>query len=186
MSGLAAAARLIGRLNGIFLLICKYLVIGLVAAIAAIVCAGVFWRYVLGDALSWYEEVSKFLMVWMTFLGAPLVFRHGGHVAVEILPNLLPERPRAGLHVLVHLIVMSLCAVLTHQSWLLALNARMQVALTVGDLSLFWIYLAIPVGCALMFFVTLQLLLEAVLHLLAPGQAPAAAPLPPDRVLASE
>ncbi len=177
MPALAAAEGLVRHFNAVLLFVCKYLVIALVGAIAVVVVAGVFWRYVLNDALSWYEEVAKFMMIWMTFLGAPLVFRYGGHIAIEMLPNALPERPRAALQALAHLIVLSLCAVLTHQGWLLALNAWSQVALTVGDMRLFWIYLAIPAGSAIMFFVSLELMLGAVLRALsgAPARAPARA-----------
>ena len=71
MSALVRALRALAAVNGVSLAICRHLTVVLVAAITVVVCAGVFWRYVLNDALAWSEETSKFLMVWMVFAGAP-------------------------------------------------------------------------------------------------------------------
>lgn len=70
-----------------------------VAAVAAMVTAvliQVFFRYVLGNALAWPEEFSRFMMLWMTGLMAPTAFRRGGFVAIEMVVRLLP-RPIGGL-----------------------------------------------------------------------------------------
>lgn len=185
-AALEAAWRALGHFNRVLLFVCRYLLIALVASIAAIICIGVFWRYVLGSSLGWYEEISKFLMVWMAFIGGGLVFRHGGHVSIDLLPNMLPARPRALLAIVTELIVLVLLAVLTDQSWALTWNARSQVALTVGDLSLLWIYLAVPVGCGIMFCIALEMLLGSLLQLLAPAGSIRTAAVEPVQVLASE
>jgi len=145
------------------LLVCKVVTIGLVAAIAAVICAGVYYRYVLSDALSWSEEIAKFLMVWMTFTGAPIALRQGGHVAIELLPNALPGRMRHAAQLVVFLIILALMAVFVHQGGVFAWNARTQIAATLSfGFPLFWIFLAIPVGGALMFCIALEFALRAV------------------------
>jgi len=45
----------------------------------------VFGRYVLGRAPSWTEELTRFLLVWMTMLGSAASLRHGGHITVTFL-----------------------------------------------------------------------------------------------------
>ena len=52
-------------------------------------------RYLTSDSLEWAEEVSRHMMIWLTFLGAGPVLRYGGHIAVE---NLQDALPRAGRH----------------------------------------------------------------------------------------
>ncbi len=48
------------------------------------ILAGVFFRYVLNAALPWPEELARFAMIWLTMLGAGLVARYGGHIAVTV------------------------------------------------------------------------------------------------------
>ena len=69
----------------------------------------------------------------------------------------------------------ALMAGLTQRGWLFALNARTQVALTVGDLSMFWIFVAIPIGCAGMGLVSVELALRALIGFVRPLE------IPPDR-----
>ncbi|NNG02903.1 MAG: TRAP transporter small permease subunit [Inquilinus sp.] len=54
----------------------------------------VFFRYVLGDPLAWSEEAARFCMLWMTGFMAPLAYRQGGFVAIDMVVRILP--PRAG------------------------------------------------------------------------------------------
>ena len=36
-------------------------------------------------SVSWTEEVARFLLIWITFLGAALAFQQGRHIAVTLL-----------------------------------------------------------------------------------------------------
>ena len=163
MHALKRIERLLHAGNQGLLLVCKVATIGLVLAIASVICAGVFYRYVLSDALSWSEEIAKFLMVWMTFTGAPIALREGGHVAIELLPNALPARLRQAAQLATFVIILGLMAVFVHQGTVFAWNARMQIAATLTfGFSLFWIFVAIPVGGALMFCIALEFALRAL------------------------
>ncbi|MCK0150779.1 TRAP transporter small permease [Marivita sp. S6314] len=53
----------------------------------------VFFRYILGNALPWPEELAIFLMLWMTAAIAPSAYRRGGFVALEIISGALPKLP---------------------------------------------------------------------------------------------
>ena len=157
MQALKRIERLLHAGNRGLLLVCKVATIGLVLAIAGVICAGVFYRYVLSDALSWSEEIAKFLMVWMTFTGAPIALVEGGHAAIGLLPNALPPRLRQAAQLATCVIILALMAVFVHQGAVFAWNARMQIAATLTfGFSLFWIFVAIPVGGALMFCIALE------------------------------
>ena len=52
----------------------------------------VFFRYVLGSPLAWSEEAARFCMLWMTGFMAPLAYRRGGFVAIDMLVRALPGR----------------------------------------------------------------------------------------------
>ena len=158
---------------------CRWGVVVLVAAITAIVALGVFFRFVLNNSLPWTEEVAKFVMVWLAFIGAPVVLREGGHIAIDFIPTRLPKRLGFALLTIIQLVVMVVLAVLVFQGWALAWNARPQIAATV-DISLFYIFLAVPIGSALMLIVSLELLLRQAASIRSPddpasGATPGAA-----------
>jgi TRAP-type C4-dicarboxylate transport system permease small subunit len=174
MQALSAALDLLATINRATLATCRLATIGLVAAIAIVIAASVFWRYALNDALSWAEEVSKYLMIWMVFTGAPIALRRGGHVAIEIFPNALPDRAKQLVFALVFLAIAALMVVLIHRGSTFAWNGRTQTAIIIGDFSLFWLFVSIPLGAAIMLLVALEAALRRFAHALDPERFPLA------------
>lgn len=67
------------------------LVLGvLITAIVVIAMAAVWWRYIVNDPMSWSEQVSRILFVWMTFLGAAVLYRQRLHIAIDMIVLALP------------------------------------------------------------------------------------------------
>ena len=56
--------------------------------------AGVLWRYGFNSALSWSEELSRFLLVWVSFLGAAMATYRGSHIGIAVVFDRLPARAR--------------------------------------------------------------------------------------------
>jgi len=132
----------------------------MVVVIACVIAAGVFFRYVLNDSLSWSEELAKYAMLWLVFLGAPIALRTGGHPNIEILLNLIPSRLGMIVKTFVYAGVMLFCGFLALKSHDFAWNGRSQVAISIGNLSMYYIFVSIPVGMASMTLVSIQLFLE--------------------------
>lgn len=61
-----------------------------IAAIVAITLVSVWYRYVLNSPLSWTEQVCGIVFVWITFLGAAVLYRRMLHIAVDMLVVGLP------------------------------------------------------------------------------------------------
>ena len=142
-------------LNTNILTLCKFLTIVLVAAITLDVFVGVFFRYVLNSALAWYEESSKFLMLWMVFTACPIVLKQGGHIALDMLPRALPPRLARFNYLLIYSVVIALLSVLIYHGYGLAWIARNQVPTSI-PISYFFIYVSIPFGCTIMALVSLE------------------------------
>ncbi|MFP4068184.1 MAG: TRAP transporter small permease [Spirochaetaceae bacterium] len=51
------------------------------------------------DALSWSEEVSRYMLVWSTFLGATLAYRRGMHISVTFVRDSFPPKVRKMLRI---------------------------------------------------------------------------------------
>src|SRR5262245_66352509 len=67
-----------------------WLAFSLFWALAGIVFLQFFTRYVLNDSLAWTEEIARYGLMALTFLGGAVVTRRNNQIAVALLPNLLP------------------------------------------------------------------------------------------------
>lgn len=62
----------------------------LLLGIVVVLGLQVFYRYVLNDSLTWTDEVSRLLLVWLVCLGAGLASFRGRHLRLEFLEDRLP------------------------------------------------------------------------------------------------
>ena len=65
------------RFNDSTIWLCNQVEIALIALMMIVILIQVFFRYVLNNSLVWPEETARFLMVWMTFIAAPIAYRMG-------------------------------------------------------------------------------------------------------------
>lgn len=69
----------------------RWAVILMLAAMALMVFANVALRFLTDQSILWVEEASRYLMIWLTFIGSGLVLRYGGHVGIDTLQSALPR-----------------------------------------------------------------------------------------------
>lgn len=127
----------------------RLILILLLIAMSFIVFANVVLRYTTGDSLIWGEEVSRHMMIWATFLGAGLVLRMGGHVAIDNLHKAVPTRAARLLRFVVAAVVVVFCLSMLVASTNYAYAMRFQTTPATG-VSFSYIYAALPTGFALM------------------------------------
>src|SRR6187399_2955103 len=86
-------------------------------ALAFIVFLQFFTRYILNDSLSWTEEIARYGLMWLAFIGGAVVTRKKAHIAVELLSNLMKPSPlRSALLALVDFITLGFMALLAYFS----------------------------------------------------------------------
>lgn len=126
--------------------------IALLGACAMLVVAaalGVFQiltRFVLEQPAEWTEVLIRFSLIWMVFLGIPLAFRQGAMVSVDVLYRWSPPRVRRVLDAVVAIAALSLIGVIVWWGWDYAQRGSVQTMAGLESLSMFWAYLAMPVG----------------------------------------
>jgi TRAP-type transport system small permease protein len=86
-------------------------VLGLVLIIAC-VSYQVFGRYVLNNTPTWAESLALLLVLYVTMLGCAVGVRDAGHIGMELLGPLLPERLVQPLEILVHVLTLLFGALL--------------------------------------------------------------------------
>ncbi|HUE46995.1 MAG TPA: TRAP transporter small permease [Aestuariivirgaceae bacterium] len=79
----------------------KLALVFLMTVMTVLVFGNVVGRYVFGVSFGWAEELSRFAMIWIAFLGVGLALRYGQLAAVEALQGVLPERARLRVRILV-------------------------------------------------------------------------------------
>lgn len=115
---------------------------------ATLVFVNVVSRYVFGDSLNWSEEVSRYLMIWVTYLGAGLAMREGKHVAIEYGQGLLPRWLQPWFRGLLALVILGFMGVLMVVGVQFSEFAWRQRS-PVMQWPMGAVYLAIPIGALL-------------------------------------
>ena len=106
----------------------------------------IFTRFVIESPAEWTEVLIRFSLIWMVFLGIPTAFRQGAMVSVDLLYRMSGQRGRRVLDTVVAAAAMLLCGVIFW--WGLDYTNRGSVQSMIGleGVSMFWAYLALPVG----------------------------------------
>jgi TRAP-type transport system small permease protein len=128
-----------------------WIAFGLFWALAFIVFLQFFTRYVLNDSLAWTEEIARYGLMWLAFIGGAVVTRRRSHIAVELLENVLPHgRVRTGLRIFIEIVKVGFLGLLAYFSVTIIERMHNQ-RMTVFDLPMSIVYAGIAFGCFLMF-----------------------------------
>jgi TRAP-type C4-dicarboxylate transport system permease small subunit len=141
MPMLASIDRVLIRVN-------RWAVIAILAAMAVMVFANVALRFLTDHSILWVEEVSRYLMIWLTFLGASLVLRYGGHIGIDSLQQALPAHA-AWIRLAIYALVLVFFATML---WLGVRYSMVTWGQTtpVMQIPIGAVYLAMPIGFALL------------------------------------
>ncbi len=126
----------------------------LIAAMAFIVIANVFSRYVLHFSLKWSAEAARYCMVWAALLGAVILVHKGEHLAVDLLEKSLSGMSQKILKVIIILGSTIFFIIQTVYGVILVHLTRGQVASSIRVLPMNVVYAIIPISGLLMIFVS--------------------------------
>jgi TRAP-type C4-dicarboxylate transport system permease small subunit len=137
------------------------LAMALMAAAALVAFYQVVTRFVLQQPATWSEVLVRTLIVWMVYLGAAAGFRVGALVSVDALARFAKGPWKRTVETVAGLSALALLFVGAWWGWQVAWRLRFQ-NLAGLDVSIMWLYAAVPAGC---FFA----MLAVVARLLDPG-----------------
>ncbi|WP_440109290.1 TRAP transporter small permease [Acidovorax sp. BL-A-41-H1] len=103
-------------------------------------------RFVLEQPAEWTEVLIRFSLIWMVFLAIPAAFRQGAMVSVDVLYRWSPPRVRRVLDWVVALAALALIGIIIWYGWDYAQRGGVQSMAGLESVSMFWAYLAMPVG----------------------------------------
>jgi TRAP-type C4-dicarboxylate transport system permease small subunit len=139
----AALQAISWRLNQVV----TFVTVLVIVAMLAISTYGMFSQFVLARPLTWNFPLVKLLIPWLAMLSITVAFRHGEHIAMEMLLDLLPPRGLALVRLCHDLIVAAFALGLIWYGWfffrgatqLMMLSANLQVSRT-------WVAASVPVA----------------------------------------
>ncbi|MDR6518714.1 TRAP-type C4-dicarboxylate transport system permease small subunit [Variovorax paradoxus] len=132
-----------------FLAANRWALILLLAAMSVIIFTNVVLRYTTSQSLEWAEEVSRHMMIWLTFLGAGPVLRYGGHIAVENLQDALPRGAAVALRAVVAGLLFAFFGFMVWYGWLYMQRTMFQLT-AVTQIPFAYIYSAMLFGGVLL------------------------------------
>lgn len=136
----------------------EYFIVWTLALMTILVFAQVVMRYVFHNSLAWSEEMSRYLFLWCSWIGASYAVKARSHFRVECFVNAIKGQARK-YYELVILVIWFLFGVgmtwygtnliiFMHESG--QISSAMQIPMTIP-------YASVPVGCALM---SIRLIIE--------------------------
>lgn len=141
----------------------------LMGVMACIVFIQVVFRTI-GGSLPWSEELSRYMTVWITFIGVSYGVKKKAHIGVEAFTLMCPKNIRR----LINFIVIIICAVfcvicIKYGVDIIMKQIAMKQVSPAMRVPMWWAYLGIPVGMTMAFL----RYVEAVFDLFASGRADA-------------
>ena len=123
--------------------------------IFVIICFAVFTRYLLNYVPSWSEEVPRYLLVWISYLGAALAVKYREHISLDFFFNLMPARARQVGHLILNVLIGAVGVIMLvfGVSLVRQFGDDLMESIAVKN---FWLYLAMPVSGGLMVLYIIQ------------------------------
>jgi TRAP-type C4-dicarboxylate transport system permease small subunit len=122
---------------------------------AAVVFYQVYTRYVLSDSAGWTEEIARYFLVAVVFIGASMSVRKNNHIQVDYFYRLMPRAMGRILSIAVDVLRCLFLGYAVWLNWLLIQRIGSQ-QMAVIDLPVGWVFGAMLFGFTLMFGRSLQ------------------------------
>lgn len=139
----------------------EVLSIASLCCMAIIISIQVFSRYILGNSLDWSEELARYLFIWTVYIGCSYAMKEDRHLEITFIRHAFKGKlNKISTTIAYSLTIMFniFCVVYGIKMTLFLIETGQSSPAM--ELGMYWVYLAIPVGMALMAFRTLERILK--------------------------
>ena len=130
------------------------LMVACLGLMVVMVFGNVVLRYGFNSGITVSEELSRWLFVWMTFLGAIVAVRKHAHLGTDALVSRLSGRGKKACFVAAHILMLLMCWLMFRGSWQQAV-INYETTSAVMQASMAWLYLSGLVFAVLAAFIIL-------------------------------
>lgn len=127
------------KLNDLFFKLAEVTLVVMLSAMVVMVFGNVVLRYGFNDGIISSEEISRFLFIWITFLGAIVTFRDNGHLGLDTVVRKLSARGKKIAFTLSNVLMFG-CCVLMFYGTLKQHNINATTRSAVTEIPMSWVY----------------------------------------------
>lgn len=132
------------------------------SALFFIIVLAVIGRYVFNRSLTWTEEVPRYLLIWISFLGAAAGVARREHVGFDVLFNALPAPVRRWLGAVIGVLILSFGWIVFRYGIVFVKDFGPDMMETIPFTN-YWYYIALPISGALLLLFSLKNIFDALL-----------------------
>ena len=135
--------------------IIELVLIGIVVLQSVLLMASVFFRYILNSPIIWGDEIVRYSLIWMTFIGAALATKEKQHIQVDVIDMILPKWGQKLTNGLADVIVVGFMAFMIYYGIRMTDFQRGMFGETLSWFSYAYVYVSIPIGAFFMILFTI-------------------------------
>lgn len=134
----------------------EYLCAACLTVMTLLTFINVIARYVFSASFSFSEEITTYLFVLLSLLGAAIAAKRGAHLGFSLITELMPRKVRKAMAITSYIFAVAFCGVLCYHGILMTISQFQRHQVTAGMQWPEWIFGSfVPIGS---FFVTLRFL----------------------------
>lgn len=127
------------KINDLFFRLAELTLVIMLSAMVIMVFGNVVLRYGFNDSIISSEELSRFLFIWITFLGAIVAMRENAHLGLDTVVRKLGLRGKKVAFALSNLIMLGCCVLMFYGTFKQhGINATTRSAVT--EIPMSWVY----------------------------------------------
>jgi TRAP-type transport system small permease protein len=127
------------KINDLFFRLAEFTLVIMLSAMVIMVFGNVVLRYGFNDGIISSEELSRFLFIWITFLGAIVTMRENGHLGLDSVVRKLSLNGKKMAFALSNMLMLGCCALMFYGTYKQHnINASTHSAVT--EIPMSWVY----------------------------------------------
>lgn len=140
----------------------KYLLAFAMLFTTVLLFVNVLLRYFFSSAIFWAEEVLRYCIVWISFIGTAVCVQEDSHISIDILSGALKPKAKRILKIFLQLagIIFSAFFFFVSIKFIGQIKATGQVSATIGNVPMYVIYLCMPISFVLYFVRSVQMMIK--------------------------
>ena len=138
----------------------------LLVSVTSIAGLAVFYRYILNNPIHWSEEISRYILIWLTMVAASIAIKERSHIRLTAFVGRLPNFVSIIIEIVILLIIIGVIIIVTKYSWIMVVKNSTRTYSPSIAISMLWPHTALPVGFSLIIFQSIFVLFENIKILL--------------------
>jgi TRAP-type C4-dicarboxylate transport system permease small subunit len=100
----------------------EVLVIGLLIFLVCSVTVEVFRRYILNSSGEYSEEIARYALIWMVYLGVPYAIKQRRHIICDVLPSSLSRRASLAISLVSYALFFAFSLLMVYENYQLVVT----------------------------------------------------------------